>query len=175
MLAYVCLASGDRVGMFSFGAGIGPSIDPVRGVGSIQALIRMTSRIDYSNDETNFTLGLTTLAQRLRRRSLIILLTDFVDTVTAELMLENMDRIRRRHLVVFASVRDPLLASVVRSRPVDTVALHRSVVARGLVQSREIVHRRLERLGIHALDAEPSAIGPGLINQYLDIKRREML
>jgi len=175
VLSYVCLTSGDRVGLFSFGSGIGPGLDPVRGVASIQALIHATSRIDYSNDETNFTLGLTTLAQKLRRRSLIILLTDFVDTVTAELMLENMDRIRRRHLVVFASVRDPLLAETVASKPSSVVALNRCVVAQNLLRDREIVHRRLRRMGIHPLDAEPSAIGPGLINQYLDIKRRELV
>ena len=175
LLAYICLSSGDRVGLFSFGAQVGPGLQPVSGVGSMPALTHLTSSIRYSRDETNFTLGLTSLAQRLNRRSLIILLNDFVDTVTAELMLENVDRLRRRHVVVFVSLRDPLLASVARGTPTSRQDLNRAVVAGNFLLDRDIIHRRLQHMGIHALDAEPARIGPELINQYLDIKRRELV
>ncbi len=175
VLSYVCLSSGDRVGLFTFDATIGPRVAPVSGVGSMPALTQLTSRIEYSRNETNFTLGLTTLSQELRRRSLIILLTDFEDTVTAELMLENIQRIGRRHLVVFVSIRDPLLTRSTEERPADVTSLHRAVVAGSFLRGREVVHRRLQRMGVHALDVEPSRIGPELINQYLDIKRRELV
>lgn len=175
VLAYICLSSGDRVGLFTFDAKIGPGMAPVSGVGSMRALTQLTSRIRYSTDETNFTLGLTSLAQKLRRRSLIILLTDFVDTVTAELMLENIDRLGRRHVVVFVSLRDPLLTSLTEDRPETLERLNRAVVAGTFLRDRDVIHRRLQRMGIHPLDVEPDRIGPRLINQYLDIKRRELV
>jgi uncharacterized protein (DUF58 family) len=173
VLAYVCLASGDRVGLFTFDARIGPGLAPVGGVSSMSALIRFASAVEYSGDETNFTLGLTTLSQRLRKRSLVVLLTDFEDTMTAELMLENLDRIGRRHVVVFVSIRDPLLRQATARQPSNLFELNRAVVAGGFLSDREIVHRRLQRMGIFPLDVEPERIGPDLINRYLEIKRRE--
>jgi uncharacterized protein (DUF58 family) len=175
LLAYVCLTSGDRVGLFTFDARVGPRAAPMGGVRSMSALTHLTSAIEYTHEETNFTLGLTTLSQDLRKRSLIVLLTDFVDTVTAELMVENVDRVRRRHVVMFVSLRDPLLTELTAGKPSGVAALNRAVVAQSFVRDREIVHRRLARMGIFVLDVEPRRIGPALINQYLDVKRRELV
>jgi uncharacterized protein (DUF58 family) len=65
------------------------------GMRAYAPLVRTTSEVAYSDDETNYTLGLTTLMQRVRRRSLVVVMTDFVDTVTAELMLDNLGRCSR--------------------------------------------------------------------------------
>ena len=173
LLAYVCLKSGDRVGFFSFDSKVGPRLEAVRGVGALNELVNVTSRVAYSYEETNFTLGLTTLTQTLRKRSLIVLLTDFADTVTSELMFENIDRLGRRHVILFVSIRDPLLKNETRVPPESPMDLHRAVVAGGLLRERATVHRRLHRAGIRPLDVEPHEIGPELIANYLDIKRRE--
>jgi uncharacterized protein (DUF58 family) len=52
--------------------------------------------------------------------------------------------------------------------------LYRSVVAADFVRERRVVLRRLQRLGIHCLDAEPSRINADLLNRYLELKRREL-
>jgi uncharacterized protein (DUF58 family) len=175
LLAYVCLASGDRVGLFSFDSRPGPGLPPTKGMSTMASLKQLTSTLHYSTDETNFTLGLTTLSQNLRRRSLIILLTDFVDTVTAELMMENIGRLGRRHLIVFVSLRDPFLQAELDRAPTTVESLNRTVVARDFLRAREVVHGRLRTAGIQPLDVIPSQVGPALINRYLDIKRRELI
>jgi uncharacterized protein (DUF58 family) len=175
LLAYIGLRGGDRVGLFTFGARIGPYVDPVGGMAAMNTLTGLSAAVKYSEDETNFTLALTTLSQRLRRRSLVILLTDFVDTITTELLLENLDRMSRRHLMVFVALRDPLLERVARSAPATVDDVSRAVVSHAFLRDREIVHRRLKRMGIHPIDSEPDRVGPALINHYLDIKRRELI
>jgi hypothetical protein len=49
------------------------------------------------------------------------------------------------------------------------------VVAGGLLRDREVVLRRLRRMGIYPIDAAPAQVSPRLINTYLDIKRRERI
>lgn len=173
VLAYVCLKNGDRVGLFTFDARVGSILEPVHGVGGMHALLDVAGRVGYCRDETNFTLGLTTLYQRVRRRALVILITDFADTVTAELMLEHVARIARRHFLVFVSIRDPQLVAVAGAPPDDLETLSGAVVARDLLRDRDRVHRRLQHLGVRALDVTPERVTTGLINQYLDIKRHE--
>ncbi len=175
LLTYVSLRAGDRVGFLSFDSKVGVWAAPQGGIQSFAAFSQLASRIDYSEAETNFTVGLTALGQRLSRRSLVVVLTDFVDTTTAELMLENLDRLARRHQVVFVTLQDPGLAAIAAARPADLQKLHRAVVAASLLRDREVVLTRLRRQGIPCVDGVPSAIGPQLINTYLEIKRRERI
>lgn len=175
LLAYVSLKAGDRVSLATFDARPGLYVEPRGGIQGFRALSQMASQVEYSDRETNFTLGLTSIAQRVARRSLVVVLTDFVDTVSAELMVENLDRLARRHEVVFVALKDPGLAATAAEAPRDVVALNRSVVAAGLLRDREVVLLRLRRMGIHPIDAEPRQVTTRLINTYLDIKRRERI
>ncbi|MGF1594410.1 MAG: DUF58 domain-containing protein [Kiloniellaceae bacterium] len=174
-LGYASLRAGDRIGVFGFDSQVRVVSQPVGGVTSFWRLQRAASELDYSPEETNFTLGLSSLAARLDRRSLIILQTEFVDTITAELMLENVGRLAARHLVLFVCLRDPLLAATVDGAPASLNALARSVIADDFLRERRVVLERLRRLGVHCLDLRADRIGPALINRYLEIKRRELI
>lgn len=175
LLAYVSLRAGDRVGLATFDARLGGFVDPKGGVRGFNILSQMASQVDYSDRETNYTLGLTSISQRLSRRSLIVVLTDFVDTISAELMVENLDRLSRRHVVIFVALQDPGLEAVAAGDPASVLHLNRAVVAGGLLRDRDVVLRRLRRLGIYPIDAAPSQVTTRLINTYLDIKRRERI
>ena len=148
---------------------------PRGGIHDFARLQHVTAGLDYTTSETNFTLGLAELATRLTRRSLVVVLTDFVDTTTAELMIDNAARLARRHLVVFVTLRNAHLDAAVLARPTSTDVLFSSVVAHDFVRERELVLRRLERLGVFTIDAIPEGVSAELLNRYLSIKRRELV
>jgi uncharacterized protein (DUF58 family) len=175
LLSYISLRAGDQVGLYTFGAKSGLFVEPQAGLKTHRTLAQLTGQIEYTNLETNFTLGLTALGTRLRRRALVVVLTDFVDTVTAELMVDNLHRLARRHLVIFVALRDPGLSAIADALPRTSVALSQAVVAGSLLRDRDVVLRRLRRLGVFPIDAEPEQVGADLINTYLDIKRRERI
>ena len=106
MLSYIALRTGDRVSMFAFDERVRSFTKPQGGIRTFDRIQRQSSDLAYRSTETNFTLGLAELATRLNRRSLIVLFTDFVDTITAELMLENVQRLVRKHLVVFVASQE---------------------------------------------------------------------
>jgi uncharacterized protein (DUF58 family) len=174
-LGYVSLRAGDRIGVFGFDSQVRVVSQPVGGVASFWRLQRAAAELAYSPDETNFTLGLSSLVGRLDRRSLIVLHTEFVDTITAELMLENVERLSGRHVVLFVCLRDPLLTGIVDGEPASLNALARSVIADEFLRERRVVLERLRRLGVHCLDVRADQVGPALINRYLEIKRRELI
>jgi len=179
LLSYASLKGGDRVGLFGFDASVRLRAEPLGGVDRFPRLQRMTAELDYAAEETNFTLGLTLLSQQLQRRSLIVLFTDFVDTVTAELMVENLGRLSGRHLVLFVALQDPELRTLVDAAP-DSIegameSVARSVVADELRKERLVVFERLRRLGVQCLEAPYNRVGTDLINRYLAIKQREMI
>jgi uncharacterized protein (DUF58 family) len=175
LLALLSLRSGDAVGLHAFDAAVRRTLDPVRGTHGFGLLQQAAARLDYHLDETNFTLGLGELGARLKRRALIVLFTDFVDTVTAELLVETMQRIVTRHLVLFVTLTDPVLDDAVGAAPrgIDDVA--RAVVADDLLRERRVVLARLRRLGVQCLDVTSEHLTAELLNRYLAIKRRDQL
>jgi uncharacterized protein (DUF58 family) len=174
-LAWVGLESGDRVGLFAFDERPRAWLAPRSGRQAFQAVSHASGALEYTTAETNFTLGLTELATRLERRSLIVVLTDFVDAVAAELMVQNLGRLAKRHLVIFVALTDTSLDALVTSPPAGLDDVHRAVIAETLRQDRERVLRRLGRAGILSVEAPPDRVSPALVQRYLRVKRRELI
>lgn len=177
LLTYLSLRSGDRVGWVAFDSRVRNWIEPQAGVRAFQLFGRMASRIAYSDEATDFSLGLTELSQRLGRRSRIVVLTDFLDALGAERMIESLSRLSRRHVVVFVALHDPRIAEIAGIADTavlsdDHVALSRAAVAGALLRDRGLVLRRLARLGVRAVDAAPAQVAPWLIDTCLDRKSR---
>lgn len=175
LLAFVSLKLGDRVGLFAFDSKPRVASGATAGAHSFPLLQRLAASIDYTTEETNFTLGLSSLLGRLDRRSLVVVFTDFADPTSAELMLENVGRLLRTHHVLFVAFRDEELESLVAAEPQTPEDVSRAVVAGTLLQQRELVVSRLRRLGAQIVDAPAERMGTALVNAYLDAKRRDLL
>lgn len=171
VLAFVCLKMGDRVGMFAFDAKPVLASGTVSGTAAFGPLQRMAAALDYSEHETNFTLGLTELGGLLQSRALVVVLTDFADPTGAELMIENVGRLLQRHVVVFVAFRDDELSAMAEAEPATPEDVSRAVVAGTLLAERDVVLARLRRAGAEVIDAPARQIGPALISRYLDLKR----
>ncbi len=175
LTAFVALKAGDAVRLFSFDSHPHVAGGAVRGTQSFAQLQRLAADIDYSNQETNFTLGLTSLDARLDRRSLVIIFTDFVDPASAELMLRTVGRLTAKHVVLFIIMRDEELESIVDTVPDDSGDVARSVIAGTLLRERKLVIERLRLAGADVLEADWRDMGPQLVGRYLDIVKAQRL
>jgi uncharacterized protein (DUF58 family) len=175
LLSFVSLRQGDRTMFYGFDSRPGLTTGFLSGPRGFPKVQSMAANLDYSTEETNYTLALSTLASRLERRSLIIIFSDFVDTISAELMLENVKRLTDRHLVLFATFEDEALSGMVDAPPETTEDVTRAVIADGMLAERDVVMRRLQRMGVQVIETRPESFGAALISRYLQIKQRDML
>lgn len=175
LLSWMCLKTGDRVGLLGFDEKVRTWSEPAGGMHAFPRLTRLSADLSYRRAESNYTLALAELAQRVRRRSLVVLFTDFLDSITAELMIENVTRLARHHLVIFVAIGDPAIDGWTRRGPRTMADLHEAVVAGGFLRERRLVLERLRRAGALIIDATPEQFSIALINRYLDVKRRELL
>jgi uncharacterized protein (DUF58 family) len=175
MLGWTGLRAGDFVGSFAFDATIRQYLDPGRGSGYYSRLQRAAAQLAYHTEETNFTLGLAELNSRLKRRALVVLFTEFVDSVMAELLIESLKRMANRHAVIFVTLQDPLTARLVEAEPKDFGIVAEAVVAHDFARERAIVLERVARLGIHCLDVPVGGLSIALLNRYLEIKQKGLL
>ena len=174
-LGWVALRTGDFVGEFAFDSRPRAYVAPQRGVRSFKALQRGAAQLAYNSEETNFTLGLAELNARLKRRALVVLFTEFVDTTTAQLLLDGVKRMANKHAVIFVTFSDPLLDETVRADPKTFPAVARALVAADFLRERALVLEKLQRMGVHCLETPARGLGVSLVNRYLAIKGRGLL
>ncbi len=174
-LGWASLREGDLVGGCAFDQVFRSFIQPGRGMPYFSKLQRFAAGLDCHAQETNFTLGLSQLAARLKRRALVVMFSDFADSIAAELLVENLQHLLKRHLVVFVAMRDPLLTRLRDAQPAGFAAAAEAVIADAFLRDRSVVLERLARLGVHCLDVPPERLPGTLLNRYLLIKQRGLL
>jgi len=175
LMAFVSLKIGDKVGLYAFDEKpylYAPAIGSTRSFSQIR---RVSAQVNYSTAETNFTLGLSQLAQNLQRRTLIVVFTDFVDSTQAELMVENMARLLKRHIVIFVAFRNTALDQLISHKATTPEDAAASLIGDGLMREREIVLRRLERMGVNVIDANAETLNMKVLNTYMLLKARNAI
>lgn len=172
LAAFVALKSGDQVRLFGFAGRPSADSGSVSGTSGFATLHRTAAGIDYGAEESNFTLSLVRLDQRLQRRSLVILFTEFTDPTSAELMIAAAARMLRRHRVLFVLFHDTELDAILSARPEEADDVIRANIAHTLIRERRIVIERLKRLGIEVLEANPDDLALALAERYVRDRER---
>lgn len=169
--AWIALGAQDRVALYGFAARpqvLSPFVTAPREFARLQ---EAAAALDYSAEQPNFTLALSTLAARLRRRSLVVVFSEFTDPTSAELMIESMRRLVERHRVIFVVMADAELAEFVNAPIRSEQDAAMAVTATTLQHQRTLVLQRLRRAGILVVEAPHSHIGNRLLDAYLGVKR----
>jgi uncharacterized protein (DUF58 family) len=169
LLAFVALRQGDAVG-FATLAGVSRWVPPRKSLAAIDALTAQVYDLQPTAASPDFHAAAVDLSVRLRKRALVVLITNLRDE-DDDTLLPALSLLRQRHLVMVASLRERILDEAVQ-RPVDTLAdaLTHAATAEYLEQ-RHQAFRRLEQQRVLALDVEPPALPLALVNRYIDLKR----
>lgn len=175
VLSQVALRGRDMVGLHAYAADPGVWVQPGAGPNQLARLRRACAVLHTENVETNHALGLHSVLSRLERRSLVIVFTDFTDSTMAELMIEYLEQLARRHLVVFVALDDPVVNQPWAVAPIDVEKMAAAVMTSEIQQARHRVLRQLEMSGIRVVHGKPGEAALRVLNQYLDIKRRGLL
>ncbi|MEO0976328.1 MAG: DUF58 domain-containing protein [Pseudomonadota bacterium] len=173
--AWAAAVGGDLVGYYSYDVRPRTFAAPAPGRSAFARLRNWTAELSYVSRETNHTLALTELNARTPKRSLIIVFTDFIDTTSAELLIENIGILAKRHLLIFVAIRDPDMETMVETAPDNLEGAATLVAANQSMNERRLVLERLARMGVTIVDAKPNAVTARLISTYLEIKAREMI
>ncbi len=173
LLSYVALRQGDCAGVMT--AGPGRSwLPPRKGVGTINAILNHVYDIDPRPVEVDYLSAATELAVRQRRRALVVILTN-VREEDSESLLAATGLLRRRHLVILASLRERALDDAL-AHPVSSFddAL-RYAGANQYLEARRESQDLLRARGVFVEDCLCEHLPAAITSRYLAIKRAGML
>lgn len=172
LLAHVALRTGDRVGLFVFSDGVTATVPPRTGRMQMRLLLEALRPVMPTSIESDYDEALVHLSRSQRRRALLVIFTDVLDPDQGASLIAQTARLRRRHLPLVVTVRDPALDAAAGRRPADVSETYARSVAAGLLADRADVISTLRRNGVETVDADARSVSPRLLNRYLDLKRR---
>ena len=176
LLSYVALHEGDEVGAMTFGCAPDQRRDfaPRKGTATLNALMSKLHDLQPGSDHSDYLSAAEELSRRLRRRALVIVLTNFRDEDAPELQ-PALRLLRRRHLVMVASLRETELGRIAAQplvRPDDAIAV---ASAHLLAHARRDAFARVVDHDTLSVDVEPRVLATTLVNRYHAVKRAGLL
>jgi uncharacterized protein (DUF58 family) len=114
------------------------------------------------------------LLGRVRRRSLIVLLTSLDTASINEGLLPELRQLTRKHTVLLASVADPRIAELAGARGTAN-AVFAAASAELSLSVRRRTADELRRIGVEVVDAVPVDFAPALADTYLALKAQGRL
>jgi uncharacterized protein (DUF58 family) len=175
LLVHVALRSGDRAGMLAFSDTVTGTLPPRAGTGQLRRFLDATRPIQPGETEADYDDALNFYSRWQTRRALVVIFTDVLDLDQGKALIRQCARLRRRHLPLVVTVRDPALDDAANAVPRSGDEAYARAVAGGLIADREDTLRVLRRSGVETIDADARTLSPRLVNRYLDLKRRARL
>ncbi len=110
-----------------------------------------------------------TVLRRVRRRALVVLLTDLNSAALDEGLMTVLPQLSARHEVLLAAIADPRVDRLAAGRS-DPAAVYDAAAAERARNDRHAAAARLRRHGVDVVDAPPEDIAPALADRYLAMK-----
>lgn len=168
LLAYVSLRQGDSVGLLTMG-GHNRFMAPRKSAASVNLMLNLLYDLQPTLMTSDYYAAALELMRRIRKRALVVILSNLrdedEDTLSPALRL-----LSRRHLVLFASLRESILARALSARVDSFERALTHAAAADYLKQRALAFGRLERSGALALDVEPPQLPVALVNRYLEVK-----
>jgi uncharacterized protein (DUF58 family) len=174
-LARVALHSGDRCGVGVFDSTLRGYLAPIAGPKSLSRLVQSIYDLQTEWRETDFTQMFAELKHRQAKRCLLVILSDLGDAETSRMHSAALARLNCQHLVLFAALQTPLLEKAIYA---ETQTLEQGAiqaVALGLLRDRSRAIHALKHSGVHVIDALPQKLTLPLINQFIELRQRNLL
>ena len=86
-----------------------------------------------------------------------------------------MARLLKRHIVIFVAFRNTALDNLITQDAATPEEAAASLIGDGLMREREVVLRRLERMGVNVIDANAETLNMKVLNTYLILKARNAI
>ncbi|MEU9339488.1 DUF58 domain-containing protein [Streptomyces sp. NPDC048290] len=169
LLAALASRAGDRVDLLAYDRRVRALVQGRTAGDLLPSLVNAMATVEPELLETDAR-GLTTTALRTTpRRSLIVLLTTLDAAPVEEGLLPVLPQLTQRHTVLVASVADPHVADMSKSRgTID--AVYEAAAAAQSQSERQRVSEQLRRHGVTVVDATPDDLAPALADAYLALK-----
>jgi uncharacterized protein (DUF58 family) len=170
LLAYVALREGDSAGMMTFASDDSRFVAPRKSGATVSRFLNALYGLQPTLKTPDYYQAALDLSLRLKKRSLIVLVSNLRDE-DSEGLMPALALLRRRHLVMFANLKEGVIEATLRAPVTDATSALTYAAAATYARDRDVLTARMQASGVKLVDVEPQALPIALVNRYLDLKQ----
>lgn len=169
LLGALASRAGDRVDLLAYDRRVRARVEGAPRTELLPAMVQAMAPLEPELIESDAAGMVSALLARVRRRSLVVLLTELNAAALEEGLIPLLPRLTSRHLVMVAAVSDPRVAEMAAARG-DLAAVYDAAAAERARGERRRITAELRGYGVEVVDAPPESLAPALADAYLALK-----
>jgi uncharacterized protein (DUF58 family) len=174
MLSYVGQKRGDSVAVATFSDRIESFVPPVRGAAIMQRVLESLCTVEVRQVESDYWQVVGQVMSRLKRRSLVVMMTDVLDPAGSLGLMTNLTRAASRHLVLCVVLVEPRIAALAESEAKTAHETYVKAAACHMLLQRQLALEKMRNRGILVLESAPEQLTIQLIRRYLEIRKANL-
>ena len=174
MLSHVAQRRGDAVAVSTFSDRVESFVPPTRGTAIMRRVLESLCSVEVRQVETDYWQVVGQVMDRLKRRSLLVMMTDVLDSAGSAGLMINLARAASRHLVLCVVLTEPRIAEIADSEPETLQDAYAKAAACHVKLQRHLALETMRSKGILVLETSPAQLTIQLIRRYLEIRRANL-
>ena len=175
MTAYVSTLKGDKVGLIAFADIVHQYLAPKPGKGQFLTMLETIYALPVHSVEPDFETAFKYLATKQRKRALIILFTDILDSDSATGIASYVQQLSKHHLVVCVTLTDSGIVALAEQKSADSKSVYQKAIAERLLQEKHATLEILRRQGVITIDVPAHQLTMAVVNKYLELKAKSKI
>ena len=167
---------GDLFGLMAFGSRMHRFIKAGGGKAHYHACRDAIYTLSPEIASPDFDELFTSVRLRLRRRSLLVILTDLGDPGLAQSFLANIDMVCRQHVVLVCMLKHPSMQTLFSNADAETTAdVYGKLGGQMILHNVRELEKALHHKGVRFTLVEEAKLSTQLVSEYMNVKARQML
>ena len=169
LLAALASRAGDHVDFLAHDRVTRAAVVGARRGELLSQLVESMAALEPALVESDAVGMVSAIRRRVRRRALVVLLTDLNRSALEEGLLPVLTQLTSRHQVIVAAVSDPRIDELAAGRA-DEAQVYDAAAAEKARLDRRAAAAALRAAGADVVDAAPDDLAPALADRYLAMK-----
>ncbi|RDH75779.1 DUF58 domain-containing protein [Mycolicibacterium moriokaense] len=169
LLAALAARAGDHVDFLAHDRVTRASVFNASRTELLAQLVNAMAPLEPALVESDATAMVSAVQRRVRRRALVVLMTDLNASSLDEGLMNVLPQLSAKHQVLLAAVADPRVDRLASGRS-DAAQVYDAAAAERARNDRRMIAARLRRHGVDVVDAGPDELAPALADHYLAMK-----
>ncbi len=169
LLAALAARAGDHVDFLAHDRVTRAAVIGARRTELLAQLVEAMAPLEPALMESDAAGMVAAIRRRVRRRALVVLLTDLNPSALDEGLMPVLAQLTARHKVIVAAVADPRIDQLAAGRS-DAAQVYDAAAAERARSDRRSAAAALRAAGADVVDAAPLDLAPALADRYLAMK-----
>jgi len=175
VLSSIAIKKDDKAGVMTFEKGFDDFLPASRQRNQMHQILKFLYNQSTTFGETDYSNLYVQLKHRVKRRSLLLLYTNFESIHSLERELPFFQKLAQSHLLIVIFFENTELEQLVNMKADDTSGIYQKVIAEQFAFEKIQVVKTLRRHGIQTILSKPKDLSISVINKYIELKARQLI